>query len=111
MSKYKNEPTKVDGITFASKAEAERYKELRRLELMGIIKGLELQKSYKLVKGRWPSTGRPFSASYVADFVYQLDGETIVEDVKGFKTEAYELKKKLMIAVYGIEITEVRKRR
>ena len=32
----------------------------------------------------------------------------IVEDVKGYRTEAYQLKKKLMRAVYGIEITEVK---
>ena len=107
MNKYFNEPTEVDGITFDSKAEANRYKELKALELKGIIKGLELQKTYKLCKGRWHN-GKPFSISYRADFVYILDGDIIVEDVKGFKTEAYQLKKKLMMAVYGIEITEVK---
>lgn len=109
MSKYGNQKTEYDGITFDSKAECERYKHLKALELIGVIKGLERQKTYKLVKGRWPSTGKPFSASYKADFVYTVDGETVVEDVKGFKTEAYKLKKKLMMAVYGIEISEVHK--
>ena len=106
--KYGNHKTIVDGITFDSKAEANRYLELKALELKGIIKGLERQKTYKLVKGRWPSTGKPFSASYKADFVYTLDGEIVVEDVKGYKTEAYVLKKKLMMALYGIEIREVK---
>jgi hypothetical protein len=105
--KYHNRKTIVDGITFDSKAEAERYKELKRLEIMGVIKGLELQKPYRLCKGRWEN-GKPFSITYKADFVYTLDGETIVEDVKGYRTEAYQLKKKLMRAVYGIEITEVK---
>lgn len=105
--KYHNRKTIVDGITFDSKAEAERYKELKRLELIGVIKGLELQKTYRLCKGRWEN-GKPFSISYKADFVYTLDGDVIVEDVKGYRTEAYQLKKKLMRAVYGIEITEVK---
>ena len=105
--KYHNRKTTVDGITFDSKAEAERYTELKRLETIGVIKGLELQKSYRLCKGRWEN-GKPFSISYKADFVYNLDGDIIVEDVKGFRTEAYQLKKKLMRAVYGIEITEVK---
>lgn len=104
--KYGNRKTTVDGITFDSKAEAERYKELKRLELLGVIKGLELQKTFRLCKDRW-NNGRPFSISYKADFVYTLDGDIIVEDVKGFRTEAYQLKKKLMKAVYGIEITEI----
>lgn len=104
--KYGNKKTTVDGITFDSKAEAERYKELKRLELLGVIKGLELQKTFRLCKDRW-NNGRPFSISYKADFVYTLDGDIIVEDVKGFRTEAYQLKKKLMKAVYGIEITEI----
>lgn len=105
--KYHNRKTIVDGITFDSKAEAERYKELKRMELIGVIKGLELQKTYRLCKGRWEN-GKPFSISYKADFVYTLDGDVIVEDVKGYRTEAYQLKKKLMRAVYGIEITEVK---
>lgn len=105
--KYGNRKTQVDGITFDSKAEAERYKVLRALELTGVIKGLELQKPYRLCKGRW-SNGKPFSITYRADFVYTLDGEIIVEDVKGYRTEAYQLKKKLMRAVYGIEIAEVK---
>lgn len=105
--KYHNNKTTVDGITFDSKAEAERYKELKRLELIGVIKGLELQKTYRLCKGRWEN-GKPFSISYKADFVYTLDGDVIIEDVKGYRTEAYQLKKKLMRAVYGIEITEVK---
>lgn len=105
--KYHNRKTIVDGITFDSKAEAERYMELKRLELIGVIKGLELQKTYRLCKGRWEN-GKPFSISYKADFVYTLDGDVIVEDVKGYRTEAYQLKKKLRRAVYGIEITEVK---
>ena len=104
--KYGNHKTEVDGIKFDSKAEANRYEKLKDMEKSGIIKGLELQKPFRLCKGRW-NNGKPFSISYKADFVYTLDGDIIVEDVKGFRTEAYQLKKKLMKAVYGIEITEI----
>ena len=104
--KYGNHKTEVDGIKFDSKAEANRYEKLKDLEKSGIIKGLELQKPFRLCKGRW-NNGKTFSISYNEDFVYTLDGDIIVEDVKGFRTEAYQLKKKLMKAVYGIEITEI----
>ena len=104
--KYYNTPVDYDGHHFDSKAERDRYIELMLMQEMGVIKGLELQKPFRLCKGRW-NNGKPFSISYKADFVYTLDGDIIVEDVKGFRTEAYQLKKKLMKAVYGIEITEI----
>lgn len=107
MSKYRNHKTVVGDKVFDSKAEAERYTELLIMQNMGVIKGLELQKPFKLVKGKW-NNGKPFSVTYKADFVYSLDGEIIVEDVKGFRTKEYEIKKKLMKAIYGIEIQEVK---
>ena len=48
-------------------------------------------------------------AKYIADFVY-YDREcmrTVVEDVKGMRTAAYTLKKKLMLWIHGIKIQEV----
>ena len=107
-SKYGNEQTEYDGRKFDSKAEKDRYVTLSTWQSLGAIEGLECQKKYVLCKGRW-NNGKPFSISYIADFVYILDGETVVEDVKGYKTEVYELKKKLMKAVHGIEIQEVHK--
>ena len=47
------------------------------------------------------------ATTYVADFVYEQDGKTIVEDTKGFRTKEYELKKKMMRAFLGIEIKEI----
>lgn len=47
------------------------------------------------------------ATTYIADFVYTQDNKTIVEDVKGFRTKEYELKKKMMRALLGIEIKEV----
>ena len=46
---------------------------------------------------------------YLADFVYQdvKTGEWIVEDAKGHKTEAYIIKRKLLLYIHGIRIKEV----
>lgn len=46
--------------------------------------------------------------TYVADFTYREDGEFIVEDYKGFKTEEYKIKKKLLLERYGYRIRETR---
>lgn len=45
--------------------------------------------------------------SYVAEFVYYQDGKMVVEDTKGFKTDAYIIKRKLMRYVHGIAIKEI----
>lgn len=48
------------------------------------------------------------AVEYVADFVYKNEaGETVVEDVKGFRTHDYVIKRKLMLWVHGIRIKEV----
>ena len=43
---------------------------------------------------------------YIADFVYTENGATVVEDTKGVKTDAYKIKKKLLLERYGIKIRE-----
>jgi hypothetical protein len=75
--KYYNTPVDYDGHHFDSKAERDRYIELKLMQDIGAIEGLELQKPFRLCKGRW-NNGRPFSISYKADFVYTLDGDVIV---------------------------------
>lgn len=102
-SKYRNQPVDLDGHRFASKAEARRYSELVLLERIGDIADLELQPRYPLVV-----EGQKI-ATYVADFRYQRDGRTIVEDVKSpaSRTPVYRLKAKLLRALHGIEIAEI----
>lgn len=108
--KYRNEPVIIDGIKFASKAEGKRYTELKILENLGEIHTLQLQKSYVIIPPLlWRSGKKDRATRYVADFVYERDGEIIVEDVKGFRTPVYLLKKKLMKWEYDIEIQEVRR--
>lgn len=102
-SKYRAVKTEIDGITFDSKREAKRYQELRLLERAGEIENLRLQVAYELIeKSKY---GR--SIKYVADFVYERNGDQIVEDAKGVRTPVYRLKKRLMAEKYGIKIEEV----
>lgn len=96
-SKYNAVPTIVDNVRFASKREAKRYSELKLLK----VKALVLQPEYELV------VNGVLICKYRADFAYDGEGIKIVEDVKGFKTTAYRLKKKLMKALHNIEIREV----
>lgn len=102
MSKYHAKKTIVDGIKFASMKEANRYNQLKILERAGLIKGLELQVPFQLV----PKSKYGRAIKYIADFVYIEDGEKVVEDAKGFRTDVYKLKKRLMAEKYGIEIKE-----
>ena len=100
-NKYRAVKTKVDGLTFDSKAEAKRYGELLLLRSAGEIFALAVHPKYELtVNGVKVGT-------YVADFAYMASDRLIVEDVKGVKTAVYRLKKKLMKAIHNIEITEV----
>jgi len=99
-SKYRNKKTEVDGILFDSRKEALRYKELRLLEKAGEIRGLTLQKRYD-----FEISGIKLGF-YKADFVYNEGSRAVVEDVKGVKTPVYRLKKKLMKAIYDIDILE-----
>lgn len=95
-NKYKNKKTEIDGIKFDSKKEANRYCELKLLEKAGEIKELGLQVRFELQEGfkKNGKTYRPIT--YLADFVYvNKKGMTIVEDVKGKKTDVYSIKKKM----------------
>lgn len=101
-SKYGAIPTVVDNVRFASKREAKRYSELKLLEKIGLITGLELQRRFAL------EVGGQKICDYVSDFDYfDEHGRQVVEDVKGVKTAVYRLKKKLMKILLKIEITEI----
>lgn len=128
MKKYHNKKIKVDGIIFDSKKEAVRYKELKILEKAGIIHDVQRQVKYVLIPAQYEPTssvyvkgnnkGKPKKGklierecAYYADFVYMQGGNTIVEDVKGYREgQAYNLfviKRKLMLYVHGIIVKEL----
>ena len=102
-SKYHARVTFVDGISFASGMEARRYVELRTLLRAGIIRDLQLQPRYPL------TVNGVLVCTYVGDFYYVecATGAGVLEDVKGFVTPEYKLKRKLLKAVYGLDIVEV----
>ena len=103
MSKYHAIKTTFDGITFDSRKEAHRYYELSILQAAGEISDLQRQVTYELI----PKQDGERACNYKADFVYQENGKTVVEDVKGVRTDAYKIKRKLMLWVYGIKIREI----
>lgn len=101
--KFNAKKVTEDGITFDSKKEAKRYKDLRIMLNTGQITYLARQVEFNL------SINGSKIANYIADFVYCRDGKTIVEDVKSDitrKLPVYRLKKKMMLAQHGIEIIE-----
>lgn len=108
-SKYKSKKETVDGIKFDSKKEASRYKELKLLQKGGYITGLCLQVPFVLQDAYIRVDGKRIRAiKYVADFVYKdADGNIHVEDVKGMRTDVYNLKKKIFEKRYKIKIEEV----
>ena len=89
-------------MTFDSKREAERYLFLRSEQLAGRISDLKCQVPFTLL----PPQGKERAVKYIADFTYMRDGKLVVEDSKGFKTDVYRLKRKLMLYIHGIEIQE-----
>ena len=109
--------TTPEGV-FDSRKEYQRWRELKLLERSGTISGLRRQQPFPLLPAyREPDTSGPRGGvrrgrllerpvSYVADFVYQRDGHTVVEDCKGVRTPEYILKRKLMLHVHGIRILE-----
>jgi len=100
--KYKNVKTEVGGIKFDSKAEARRYSCLKLLEAAGEIYDLSLQPRFDLIVN-----GKK-CGFYKADFKYIENGKEVIEDVKGLPTPVYRLKKKLVKAIYDIDIYETK---
>lgn len=104
MSKYSN--IRTNG--YASKKEAARANELRVMQHAGLVFNVREQVRYELIPKKMKSDGTWENAMfYVADFVYQDEhGNEIVEDCKGFKTDVYKIKRKLMLFRHGITIKE-----
>lgn len=107
-SKYNAKKTTVDGITFDSRREADRYLVLKGMEDDGAIEDLRRQVRYELVPA-FDVDGKHYRpVYYVADFVYvdKATGKEVVEDVKGMRTDVYRLKSKLFARRYGMGIKE-----
>lgn len=107
QSKYKNKKVVIEGIEFDSKKEAKRYQELKLMQRAGIITDLKMQVPYTLIPAFNLGKKRYRCMIYLADFVYKENGKEVVEDTKGFRTDVYKIKKKLMAYIYQIEIKEI----
>ncbi len=123
MSKYHSKKVTIDGMTFDSKKEGRRYKELALLEKAGQIENLRCQVKFELLPSyieNYPryseKTGKRLKdgtrtiekgVNYIADFVYIENGQQVVEDTKGMRTTEYVIKRKLMLWVHGIRIKEI----
>jgi len=88
-----------DAIKFPSKAEARRYKELKILQLSGDI----------IFFLRQPLFDLPGGVTYRADFIiFWADGSVTIEDVKGFETQEFKIKRKQVESLYPIKIELVK---
>lgn len=124
--KYFSKKATIDGITFDSKKEADRYLVLKQREQRGEISDLQLQVPFILIPAQYetvteytPKTHKDKKVqkliekklTYIADFVYTENGKIIVEDVKGYKKSTayavFAIKRKLMLYFHGIRLREV----
>lgn len=98
----------MNGIKFDSVKEARRYIDLNLLQRAGEIQDLQIQVPFILIPKQKDSKGRVIrEIKYIADFVYTERGRLVVEDVKGYRTKEYQLKKKMMKYFHNIEIKEL----
>lgn len=126
QTKYYNKKVVIDGIEFDSQKEGQRYKELRLMQRAGKINQLRLQVPFELIPNQYETVTVQLKTKtkqvqklverkveYVADFVYNdlEKGETVVEDVKGYRLggayAVFQIKRKLMLQVYGIKVREI----
>ena len=93
--KFNAKPRWEDNIRFASTKEAKYYTELKLRQKAGEIVFFLMQVPFLL----------PGGVKYYADFVeFHEDGTVHFVDVKGMQTKEFKTKKKMVEALYPIEI-------
>ena len=107
-SKYNNRKADFRGESFDSEKERDYYILLLDREKRGEITDIQRQVAITIQQAFETPSGEKYRAiTYKADFVYKdITGQVHIVDVKGYKTEVYKLKKKLL-AFRGIYIEEV----
>lgn len=99
--KYGAKQTTLDGITFDSKMEAERYRHLSLLQRAGIISDLQIHPEFVLIEPFTKLGKKKRGHKYKADFIYQDEhGQLTVEDVKGFVARDFPLRRTLFDSKY-----------
>ncbi len=97
MSKYGNRKVvTATGLKFDSAAEFNRFVVLDDKQAYGEISDLKLQPEFEILPS-FSYLGKEHyrAIKYRADFSYTENGRMVVEDVKGFATEAFKIKAKL----------------
>lgn len=100
MNKYRNRKVVIDNHRFDSELEAKRYCQLKLLQRAKQISNLRLQVPFLLQEG-FKKNGKTYrKIEYIADFVYEEKGQTVVEDTKGICTDVFKIKQKLFECKY-----------
>lgn len=103
VGKYHNKKIKTEDGTFDSKYEYEEWCRLKLLERGGVIRNLMRQVPYILIPTIRTTSGTLKQIVYYADFVYEENGIVCMVDTKGFETDTYKIKKRLLINQYVTE--------
>lgn len=120
--KFNNKKMETPDGTFDSKGEWERWLFLKEARNNGQISDLRRQVKYTLIptqyrteivhlktKDKEVQRVAEREITYTADFVYEKNGEKVVEDYKGFPNDRWPLKKAMMLYFHGVAIREVKK--
>lgn len=99
--KFRNQPVRTAEGYFASKKELADWQDLKLREKAGQIDRLQRQVKFALTHNG------VHICNYIADAVFFENGKRVVADSKGYRTDVYRLKAKLMKAFYNIEIREM----
>lgn len=108
MSKYRNKPCSVGAEKYRSQKEMRRHQELLLLQRAGKIGGLQREVAFELAPSVMINGRKRPPLRYIADFVYVVTPMSThtVEDCKGVRTTAYNIKRHLMKSVCGVDILE-----
>lgn len=107
--RFKSKRFEMDGHTFYSVRERDRYAELKALEQSCAISSLEVGPRYEIIPNMRTKDGkRVTGAWFTPSFRYKEAGKVVVEDVRTIlSTSDYLLRTKLMLKVHGIEVKGV----
>jgi hypothetical protein len=97
-SKYRAQPVVTDEGRFASQREHQHWCISKLRQKAGEITNLQRQVRFRL------EHNGIHICDYIADEVFFENNKRVVVDVKGYETPEFKLKRKLMRALYNIEI-------
>ena len=92
-NKYHNEKITINGLKYDSKKEYQRHCELILLEKNNKISNLRFHEKQDIIILQ----ENPL-ITYIPDFCYEENGILIIEDLKGYQTKEFKLKKKMIIS-------------